>query len=280
MSVIRNRANPKVKEIRSLLQRKHRDRTRLFLLEGWRLVGQALEESVEIVRLVVAPELLTGDLAMAAQRLIGRSGAAVVEVAPEVLLSISPQHGHQGVVAVARQRWGRLEEMAPGADDCYVAVKEIREPWSIGTILRTCEAVGGRGMILVGESTDPYHPVAVRASLGTVFLQCLVKAGLGELGVWARRHGVCVVGTSPAGEADYREGVYRRPLVLFVGSERVGLSAEDEALCDVMVRIPMVGRCESHHVAVATGVVLYEIFNERRGDWGGGVEKAPRVWKQ
>lgn len=262
-----------------MLQRKHRDRTRLFLLEGWRLVGQALEESVEIVRLVVAPELLTGDLAMAAQRLIGRSGAAVVEVTPEVMLSISPQHGHQGVAAVARQRWGRLEEMAPGAEDCYVAVKEIRGPWSIGTILRTCEAVGGRGVILVGESTDPYHPVAVRASLGTVFSQGLVKAGLAELGHWARRHGVCVVGMSPAGEADYREGVYRRPLVLLVGSEREGLSAEDEALCDVMVRIPMVGRCESHHVAVATGVALYEIFNERRGDWGAGVEKTSRVWK-
>ena len=263
-----------------MLQRKHRDRTRLFVVEGWRLVGQAVEEGVEIVHLVVAPELLTGDLAMVAQRLIGRSGAPVLEVAPEVLLSISPQHGRQGVVAVVRQRWRRLEDIAPGAEDCYVAVKEIRGPWSIGTILRTCEAVGGRGVILVGESTDPYHPVAVRASLGAVFSQCVVKASLGELGVWARRHGVCVVGTSPAGEADYREGAYPRPLVLFMGSERVGLSAEEVAVCDAMVRIPMVGRCESHHVAVATGVVLYGIFNERRGDHGAGVEKAPRVWKQ
>ena len=263
-----------------MLQRKHRDRTRLFLVEGWKLVGQAVEEGVEIVRLVVAPELLTGESAGSVQRLIGRSGAPMLEVAPEVLLSISPQHGRQGIAAVARQRWGRLEDIAPGAEDCYVAVKEIREPWSIGTILRTCEAVGGRGVILVGESTDPYHPVAVRASLGAVFSQCVVKASLGELGVWARRHGVCVVGTSPAGEADYREGVYPRPLVLFMGSERVGLSAEEAAVCDVMVRIPMVGRCESHHVAVATGVALYEIFNERRGDHGAGVEKAPRVWKQ
>ena len=262
-----------------MLQRKHRDRTRLFLLEGWRLVGQALEEGVEIVRFVVAPEMLRRDLATVAQRLIGRSGAPAVEVSPEVMLSLSPQHGHQGVVAAARQRWRRLEDIAPGSDDCYVAVKEIRGPWTIGTILRTCEAVGGQGVILVGESTDPYHPVAVRASLGTVFSQCLVKAGLAELGDWARRHGVCVVGTSPAGGADYREEVYRRPLVLFMGSEREGLSAEDEALCDVMVRIPMVGRCESHHVAVATAVALYEIFDERRGDWGPGVEKAPRVWK-
>jgi len=263
-----------------LLQRKHRDPARLFLLEGWRLVGQAVEGGVEIVRLVVAPELLTGDFVGVSRRLIRRSNAPVLEVAPEVLLSISPQHGRQGIAAVARQQWGRLEGMAPGAEDCYVAVKEIREPWSIGTILRTCEAVGGRGVILVGESTDPYHPVAVRASLGAVLSQCLVKAGIGELGAWARRHEVCVVGTSPTGETDYREGLYRKPLVLFVGSERVGLSPEDEALCDVMVRIPMVGRCESHHVAVATGVVLYEIFDRGRGDSAGGVEKAPRVWQQ
>lgn len=276
MPVIRSRANPKVKEIRSLLQRKHRDRARLFLVEGWKLVERALEEGVEIVRLVVAPELLAGG----AERLVERSGAPVVEVGEDVMLGISPQHGRQGVVAVARQRWQGLQETAPGAGDCYVAVKEIRGPWSIGTILRTCEAAGGRGVILVGESTDPYHPVAVRASLGAVFLQRVVKASLGELGVWARRHGVCVVGTSPAGEVDYRQSVYRRPLVLFMGSERVGLSAEEAAVCDVMVRIPMAGRCESHHVAVATGVVLYGMLGERRQEHGGGVEKASRVWKQ
>ena len=276
MSLITSRANPKVKEIRSLLQRKHRDRARLFLVEGWKLMGQAVEAGVEIVRLAVAPELLTGETA----RLIARSGAEVVEVTPDVLLSISPQHGRQGVVAVAKQRWERLAAIAPAAGDCCVAVKEIREPWSIGTILRTCEAAGGRGVILVGESTDPYHPVAVRASLGAVFSQRVVKASVGELAVWARRHGVCVVGTSPAGAVDYRESVYPRPLVLFMGSERVGLSPEDAAVCDAVVRIPMAGRCESHHVAVATGVVLYEMLDEGRGDRGVGVEKAPRVWKQ
>jgi len=262
-----------------LLQRKHRDRTRLFLLEGEPLLREALATGARVETMLVAPELLEAGSARLCE-MARRAGAARLEVSPEVLGSISPQHGHQGMLAVARQRWWPLEEMTPGAEDCYVAVKEIREPWSIGTIVRTCEAVGGQGVILMGESTDPYHPVAARASMGTIFTQRLVKSDLAELGAWSRRHGVCIVGTSPSGGTDYRKADYRRPLVLFMGSERVGLSAEEEALCDVIVRIPMVGRCESHHVAVATGVVLYEVFDQGRGDGAGGVEKAPRVWKQ
>ncbi len=280
MAVIRSRSNPKIKEMRGLLQRKHRDRTRLFLLEGWRLVQEAAEAGVEITLAAVAPGVSEEESTRAARRALERTEARVLEVTPEVLLSISPQHGHQGVVAVGRQRWQRMEEVRPGPLDCFVAVKEIREPWSIGTIARTCEAAGGRGVILVGESTDPYHPVAVRASLGMIFRQCPTRATLEEMAAWSRRRGVCIVGTSPSGETDYRKADYGRPLVLFMGSERVGLSAEEEALCEVMVRIPMAGRCESHHVAVATGIVLYEILTRPGGDCGPGVEKATRVWQE
>ncbi len=262
--LITSRANPYVKAIRRLTTRRHRARTRLFLVEGVRLVREALDAGAEVTTLVVAPALLSGDGARLARRVRSRSDAATLEVTPQVLSSIFPDHGEQGIAAVVRQRWHGLDSFVVTGSSCFVAVKQIRQPWSIGNIVRTCDAVAGDGVILVGHSTDPYHPAAVRASLGAVFSQPLARATLGKLADWKERTGCTVIGASPGGAEDYWEIDYRGPVALFVGSERMGLSSEEAALCDTMVRIPMAGRCESHHVAVAAGLILYEVFRQRR----------------
>jgi TrmH family RNA methyltransferase len=140
----------------------------------------------------------------------------------------------------------------------------VQYPGNLGTILRTCDAVGGAGLILVGPATDPYDPAAVRASMGAVFSQRLVRASREELAAWKRRHTCLVVGTSPAAAAHYRTVSYRPPVVLCMGSEGHGLSQDLKALCDVMVRIPMVGRCDSLNVGVAASIVLYEIEHQHR----------------
>jgi len=241
-----------------LLQRKHRDRAQLFLIEGTRLVEQAMDAGLDIVNLLLAPDLLRKESGAPVSRLLACRAPSVVEVAPEVLLSLSPQHGHQGVVAVARQLWRPLAALVPRPDDCFVAAKELREPWTIGTILRIVDAVGGRGLILLGKSADPHHPVAVRASLGAIFRLPLVRTDLTDLHGWTQHHRVHVIGTSPAAPSNYREVPYPRPLLVFLGGERVGLSPQEQAVCDTTVSIPMLGRCESHHVAVAAALVLYE----------------------
>jgi TrmH family RNA methyltransferase len=264
MALITSRANPKIKLIRSLHDRRRRDRTRLFLVEGLQLLEAALDAGAEVVLLAVVPQVLSADGEAAVDRAREQTGADVLEVAPDLLASISPRHCHQGVVAVARQRFSALDYLSAPPDDCFVAVKEITEPWSVGNILRTSDAVGGRGLILIGDSTDPYHPTAVRSSLGALFSQALVRASFADLAAWKRHRGWLAVGTSPGAATDYREAVYRGPVVLLMGSERVGLSAEEQAICDTMVAIPMNGRCESHHVVVATALVLYEIARQRQ----------------
>jgi len=259
MSLITSRSNPKVKLIRGLQARRRRDRTRLFLIEGLRLVEEARSVGVPIEQLVVAPQVIGGAVWSRLQRV----QAPFLEVTPEVLASISPRHAQDGVVAVARQRFARLDDVRLRGDECFVAMNRVTEPWSIGNIMRTCDAVGAQGIILLGDATDPYYPAAVRASLGAVFSQLVVKANFEELAHWKRQQGCLLVGTSPGGLVDYREADYRGPLVVMTGGERVGLTLEEQALCDLMVRIPMVGRCESHHVAVATGLVLYEMLRQR-----------------
>lgn len=262
--LITSRQNEQIKLIRSLLIRKHRDRTRLFLVEGAVLVEEAARMGTDIESLVIAPSLIT----VASRRAVAvakRHGLArELNVTRGVMESISPRYGAEGVLAVARQRWQRLEDLDPVTAPCWVAVNRISQPWSIGTIIRICAAVGAGGVILVGDSTDPYDPIAVRASLGTLFSQQLIKASLQEFAAWKHHYGCRLIGTSPSAPADYQDISYAPPVVVFMGSERVGLSPEQQAICDAMVSLPMPGRCESHHVAVATGIVLYEILNQQR----------------
>jgi RNA methyltransferase, TrmH family len=172
--------------------------------------------------------------------------------------------GPQEIAAIARQRWEPLPETRLVAGLCWVALETVQSPGNLGSIMRTSEAVGGAGILLIGGAIDPYHPAVVRANMGTLFAQRLVRTSPAELAPWKQRHGGLVVGTSPGARTDYREVRYEPPVVLCMGWERQGLSRRVYTLCDVTVRIPTVGASDSLNLAVATGVMLYEIFNQRR----------------
>ncbi len=253
-----------------MLQRKHRDRARLFLADSLPLIRAAFDAGMRVERVIESRDVLSEEARSWLDSFGQRAGFPRVQVSSEVLRGLSPKHWRQGLAAVVQQRWSCLGELLPSATSLAVAVKEIRQPWSIGNVVRICEAVGGFGVILAGESADPYHPAAVRASVGTAFSQRLVRTTLDELADWKRRRGCFLVGTSPSEGTDYREASYRWPLVVFAGSEQVGLSPDEKSLCDLMVRIPMMGTCDSHHVVVATALVLYEVYGQRVAAGAGG----------
>ena len=269
MPLISSHSNARVKQVRALRQRKERERTGLFFVEGIRLVGEAVQTDAELETLVVAPELLTS---VFGQGLVERQrwkGVACLEVTAEVFESISAREGPQGIGAVVRQQWAALADVTPGDELCWTALVAVQDPGNLGAILRVSDAVGGAGVILVGASTDPYDPAAVRGSMGAVFSQRLVRATFEELSAWKAASPFAVVGTAGDAPHDYQAVGYPRPLILLMGSEREGLSPQQRAVCDILVRIPMVGRSDSLNLAVATGVVLYEIFNQRRAEQRG-----------
>lgn len=267
MTVISSVQNARVKQLRALAHRKERDRTGLFLIEGTRAVGEAVQAQAAIEWLVVAPALLTSPYGwelVAAQR---AAGVPCVEVTAEVFQvfeDVGFSGGLQGLGAVVRQRWQTLASLEYSSERCWVALDAIQYPGNLGTILRTSDAVGGAGVILLGQATDPYHPAAVRASLGAIFAQHLIRAGFAEFAAWKTRQGWRVVGTSPAAIVDYRTVPYQAPVVLLMGSERLGLSPSQQALCDTVVTIPMVGRSDSLNLGVATSLLLYEVFRQQR----------------
>jgi TrmH family RNA methyltransferase len=263
-AAVSSKSNPTIKRIRALRHRKERERTGSFFVEGIRLVGEAVELGAKVELCVVAPELLTSEFGQDLVRRLRDEGIPCLEVTSGVFRSISGKQGPQGIGAVVEQRWESLEQVELSSELCWVAIDAVQDPGNLGTALRTSDAVGGAGVILLGPATDPHDPAALRASMGAIFSQRLVRASFEQFAEWTQEHGYLVVGTSNAADLDYRAVGYYPPLVLLMGSEREGLGPEQQALCDLVVRIPMVGRSDSLNLAVATGVMLYEIFNRQR----------------
>jgi TrmH family RNA methyltransferase len=264
--LITSRRNPKIKLARALRQRKHRDASGLFLVEGIHHVGEAVEAGVQIESIYYAPESLTSPFA---QDLINRQaaqGLPCYAVAANIFDSLAEKENPQGILAVVRQAQHSLSELGPRNFPWGVAVVEPQDPGNVGTILRTVDAVGASGLILLENSVDPYHATAVRASMGALFWHPVVTASFVEFGAWARENRYHVYGTSAHADRDYREvEVYQRPLILLMGSEREGLSDEQAAICEQLVRLPMKGKVTSLNLAVATGVVLYEVLGSLAG---------------
>lgn len=271
--VIFSRNNVHIKRVRALHQRAERDRTGLFFLEGVRLVAQAVEARARIETLVYSPPLLVHPFGRRLARELCETGVRCLEVAPDVLHSLALNDDPQGIAAVVRQKWEPLARVSPGRDLCWVALDTVQSPGNLGTILRTCDAVGAAGVILVGDAIDPFDPATVRATMGALFTQRFVRTTLADFLAWKRAQNCLLVGTSPAAPVDYQAARYPAPIVLWMGGERKGLPVEFQQLCDAMVRIPMVGRSDSLNLAVATSVLLYEVFNQRRRT--GGNKNAP-----
>lgn len=231
-------------------------------------MGEAVEAGAHIEAIYYAPELLTSQFA---QDLIDRQsahGLPCYAVAADIFDVLVEKENPQGILGVVHQRYLPLSGLGPRDFPWGVALVEPQDPGNVGTIFRTIDAVGASGLILLENSVDPYHATAVRASMGALFWHPVVTASFVEFAGWARENRYHIYGTSAHAERDYREvGVYRRPLVLLMGSEREGLSDEQAAICEQLVRLPMKGKVTSLNLAVATGVMLYEMLGSlERGD--------------
>lgn len=259
--VISSTGNSTIKAIRSLRTRKGREQQGQFWVEGIRLVAEAVQQSAAVELLVIAPDLLTSQFAQELITKLRSKGVPCLPVTAEVFSRLSAKDGPQGIGVVVSQNWQTLPTRAT-ADGLWVALERVQDPGNLGSIMRTADAVGCRGIILIGNCTDPYDPASVRGSMGSLFALQLVKVSEAEFIQWKSETGVPVVGTSGAAVHHYRQVNYSHPLVLLSGSERQGLSLPLTAVCDQLVSIPMIGRADSLNLAVATSVVLYEIFHQ------------------
>lgn len=253
-------ANPIIKDIKALSNKKDRDETKSFMAEGLKLVIDALELGFEIKTLVYAKNVKDKpQVVQVAAKTVARGGL-VLEVSEKVLSSITRRDNPQMVVGIFTQRWANLRDLKPKTGETYVALDRVRDPGNLGTIIRTADAAGASGVILVGESTDPFSMETVRATMGSVFAVPLVKTSPADFLAWKKTAGVSVVATHLAGAVDYRTVEYRRkPVVLLMGNEQSGLPDELAREADALARIPQAGRADSLNLAIATGIMLFEV---------------------
>ena len=253
-------SNPLVKDIKALALKKFRERENAFLAEGLKLVLDALEAGWTI-RFFIFAKSGRGNAAVekAAARTVA-AGGTVLEVSEKVLSSITRRDNPQMVAGVFEQRYRPLKDIRPAAGDVYVALDRVRDPGNLGTIIRTADAVGAKGVILVGDCTDPFSIETVRATMGSLFAVPLSRADESAFLAWRKAFGGLVVGTHLKGSVDYRTVDYSAgPVLLMMGNEQQGLPESLAASCDRLVRIPQAGQADSLNLAVATGVMLYEI---------------------
>lgn len=260
--------NPKVKALRSLRLRKHRQREGRFLVEGIRVVEEALDAGAPVESLVYAPELLVSD----------RARALVEQVNPERHLVLSGRVFHtlsdrdtpQGIAAVVRIEDHPLATITASGEMLVIVAHQLRDPGNLGSIIRTADAAGATGVVVVEPSVDLYDPQTVRATMGSLFALPVVRlTDESALTAWCAELRACglpllVVASSSHGPQPHFDVDYRCPTVIIVGNERHGLPESMRGAADVVVRLPMVGRATSLNVSAATAALVYEVIRQRR----------------
>lgn len=257
-------SNPLVKRVRSLRDKKHRRREGLFLAEGLRILTEARDAGTLPEMLFTAPGGAAHPLAQALIAATEAAGGDVIETSPDILSKLSGKENAQTLIGVYRDRLTPLAAIDRNAAPIWLVAQSLRDPGNLGTILRTGDAVGAGGLILVDACVDPFSVEAVRASMGALFTQVIAATPWAEFVAWLRSGPGQLVGTSLRAELDYQVPEYAPPVFILIGNEAQGLPADYEAACDLRVRIPMRGKADSLNAAVATAVMAYEVLNQLR----------------
>lgn len=259
-------SNPTVKRVRSLRDKKHRRREGRFIAEGLRILTEAREAGALPEMLFYAKDGLDHPLAAELEAAIADVGGEIIETTPDILSKLSGKDNAQALIGVYPDHLTPLDEIDRDTAEIWIVAQALRDPGNLGTILRTGDAVGSGGLILVDDCTDPFGVEAVRASMGAIFTQTIVQARWTDFIAWLRAGPGQLLGTSLQTDHDYQAVRYAPPTFLLVGNEAQGLPADYQAACDVLVKMPMLGKADSLNAAVATAVMAYEIVNQRRDD--------------
>jgi TrmH family RNA methyltransferase len=236
--------------------RKEREATGLFLAEGLKIVLEALELG-HVPRVLMFSREADHPKLLEAAKATLEGGGEAIEVTHDILEKVSRRENPQTVVAVFQQIFTPLDAIDPTAAACFVALEQVRDPGNLGTIVRTADAAGCGGVILIGDTVDPFSVEAARATMGSVFAVPISRATREAFLAWRARWPGSVVGTLLTAPHDHRSAPYRRPTLIVMGTEQSGLSPEVAAACDLNVKIPMRGRADSLNLSVATGIMIY-----------------------
>jgi TrmH family RNA methyltransferase len=250
-------SNPTVKAARALHLRKEREETGLFLAEGLKIAAEAVDLGFAPKILMFGRDAADHPVLQRIAAATEKAGGEVVQVTRDILEKVSRRDNPQTVVAIFDQVFADIADLDPSASPCFVALQAVRDPGNLGTIVRTADAAGCGGVILVGECCDPFSVEAVRATMGSIFAVPLYRLDVEAFKAWRKTWPGAVIGTLLSATHDFRAAPYRAPNLILMGNEQQGLPSDLAAVCDLNVKIPMRGRADSLNLAIATGVMIY-----------------------
>lgn len=260
--------NPRVKQVLRLRDKRERDESHLFLIEGYRELLRASEVNWEIDYLIVCRELFLGSNEESLIHCIAQQGAKVLSMSQPIFSKISYRDRPDGLLAIARQKHLTLEDLSlrkcKSKYPFYIVAESIEKPGNLGTMLRSSDAVGLDGFILCDPRTDIYNPNVVRASIGTLFSVPVVYADGPKAIDWLKSNQIALLASTPSAKVDFTEADMNRPLAIAVGTEQLGLSELWMKEAQLQVSIPMRGVADSLNVATATTLLLYEALRQRK----------------
>ncbi len=257
-------SNPLVKRLRSLREKKHRKREGLFLAEGLRILTEARDAGTLPEMLVMSDDARPHPLAESLIEQTLAAGGDVIRTSADILSKITAKDNAQALVGVYRDRPTALPAIDRAAAPIWFVAQAMRDPGNLGTLMRIGDAVGAGGVILVDDCVDPFSVETVRASMGAIFTQAIVPTEWSAFLDWLRAGEGQLVGTSLNTAHDYQGPRYAAPTFLMIGNEAQGLPDDYEQACDLLVKIPMLGRADSLNASVAAAVMAYEVVNQRK----------------
>ncbi|MEW4466814.1 RNA methyltransferase [Parasphingorhabdus sp. JC815] len=257
-------SNPTIKRLRSLREKKHRKREGHFLAEGLRILTEALDAGKTPKLLIVVEDTELHPLAQKIEQATFESGGEVIETSEAIIAKLSGKSNPQSIIGIYEDHPTALDTLDRSASGIWMVAQALRDPGNLGTILRTGDAVGAGGLILIDDCVDPFSVEAVRASMGAIFTQKIAQAPWDDFLEWLRSGEGQLIGTSLNTDKDYQSVQYNAPAFLLIGNEAQGLPQEYEAACDLLVKIPMMGKADSLNAAIASAVMAYEVLNQSR----------------
>lgn len=260
---ITSTANPEIKNIRALELRKYRDKEGLFITEGLRHAIEAAEAGWDFDTIAIEENALNNAPVKKLLSLVAKQRCRTLSVSQKVMQAITHRDNAQNVVAVIRQRWAEMTDVKAEGDAIWIALEEIRDPGNLGTIMRTADATGARGIVLIGNCCDPFSLEAIRASMGSFPQVRIAHGSRDEFIRQVKGSKFQIVGTHLKTDYDYRNISYKGPVIILMGNEQAGLTDDMSKTCTKLVKIPMRGKADSLNVSVATAIMLYEANRER-----------------
>jgi TrmH family RNA methyltransferase len=259
--------NPHIKKTIKLMERRERDETGLFLIEGYRELKRASDANICIQTLYICPSLFLGKNEEELIAAVRNFGAQIIICHKRVFEKLSYRDRPDGLIGVAVQMQITLEkliyQLATKEDPFLIIAESIEKPGNLGTILRSADAAGVDGVIVCDRCTDIYNPNVVRSSVGTLFTIPVIEATSSEVITWLQQRKIKIVATTPSAKEEFTQSDLTGPVAITVGTEQLGLSECWMRNADIKVRIPMHGVADSLNVATATTLLLYEVKRQK-----------------